>query len=99
MPVAPLSPALQPSKPASDKNETQPFWGCGLLGELPGINKDGTTTAAMQTLIDSLKKTNTYNGKVSYWNWNYAPQTIGGERQVLTKEFVFMPEDYSQTFQ
>jgi hypothetical protein len=47
----------------------------------------------MQTMIDGLKSTNTYSSKVSYWNWNYAPQNNdAGSHQALTKDFVFMPE-------
>jgi len=76
----------------------QPFWGCGMLGGMPGIHADGSTSAAMQTMIDGLKVTNKYNGKVSYWNWNYAPQDndvdSGGGHQYLTKDFVFMPENW-----
>jgi hypothetical protein len=67
-------------------------YGCGLVGHIPGIN-GGVASAEMQRVIDGLKKTNGY-GKVSYWNWNYAPQ--GGE-QALTSEFIFMPENYGMT--
>jgi hypothetical protein len=72
----------------------QPFWGCGLLGDLSsGIHNDGSTSPVMQAFIDELKSTNKYNNKVSYWNWNYAPQNNdGGSHQYLTKDFVFMPE-------
>jgi hypothetical protein len=76
----------------------QPFWGCGMLGDMPGINSDYSTSAPMQTMIDSLKVTNKYNGKVSYWNWNYAPMdndpTTKGGHQYLTKDFVFMPNNW-----
>jgi len=72
-----------------------PFWGCGLLGPLHGIQADGTTTPAMQTMIDALKSTNKYSGKVTYWDWNYAPQ-IGddGSPENLTQDFLFMPENW-----
>jgi hypothetical protein len=76
----------------------QPFWGCGMLGGMPGINVDGSTSTAMQTMIDGLKVTNKYDGKVAYWNWNYAPMDNdaagGGGHQYLTKDFVFMPENW-----
>lgn len=67
-----------------------------MLGTLQGLTENGTS-AAMQMMIDGLKKTNLYSGKVSYWNWNYAPMTISkpgapGQRQVLNKDFLFMPE-------
>jgi len=72
-----------------------PFWGCGLLGPLPGINADGSATPTMQKFIDALKSTNSYSGKVSYWNWNYAPMVDGGGKtEYLTKDFVFMPEEW-----
>jgi len=76
----------------------QPFWGCGLLGDLPGIHKDGTVDSPTQTLIDGLKVTNKINGKVAYWNWFYVPKdndpTISAGHQYLTKDFVFMPENW-----
>jgi hypothetical protein len=79
--------------------DKQPFWGCGILGELPGISEDGIASGGMATMIDKLKATNTYSGKVSYWNWNYAPEdwdasVPGGGHQYLTKDFVFMPENW-----
>jgi len=78
----------------------QPFWGCGLLGNAPGIDKNGGTTASMQKLIDGLKVTNKYNGKLAYWNWDYAPEDTSGPsgatdgHQYLTKDFLFMPENW-----
>lgn len=76
----------------------QPFWGCGMLGTMYGIHKDGSTSTAMQTVIDGLKATNKYNGKVTYWNWNYAPMendaSTKGGHQYLTKDFLFMPENW-----
>lgn len=69
-----------------------------MLGDMPGIKADGSATEAMQTMIDGLKKTNKYNGKVSYWNWNYVPQdndgSTNGGHQYLTKDFLFMPENW-----
>jgi len=79
----------------------QPFWGCGLLGNAPGINADGSTSASMQKFIDGLKVTNKYNGKLAYWNWNYAPEDVSDPstgkptgHQYLTKDFLFMPENW-----
>lgn len=72
----------------------QPLWGCGLLGAIPGINSDGSATAQAQKMIDGLKSTSS-NGKVSYWNWNLAPQrNDDGSFQYLTQDFVFMPENW-----
>lgn len=62
------------------------------MGKLPGIGIDGQLSPSMQALVTSLRSTNTHNNKVSYWNWNYAPQTTDGVPQVLTEDFVFMPE-------
>lgn len=87
-----------PSLIAGAGGTTQPFWGCGLLGALPGIREDGSVAAPTQRLIDGLKVTNKYDGKVSYWNWNYAPMqndaTTDGGHQYLTKDFLFMPENW-----
>lgn len=72
-----------------------PFWGCGLLGQLPGINKDGSTSSAgIAKMIEGLKKTTPLN-KVSYWNWNFAPMTpADGDAEHLTEDFIFMPEQW-----
>jgi len=70
-----------------------PHWGCGLLGDLPGISQDGTAAPETQKLINGLKGTSS-SGKISYWNWNWAPQTDDGAEQHLTKDFVFMPESW-----
>lgn len=72
---------------------TAPMWGCGLLGPLPGIFSDGTATSDMQDMIDGLKVTSAF-GKTHYWNWNLAPQVINGTMQYLTKDFIFMPEQW-----
>jgi len=76
----------------------QPFWGCGILGPMPGIKKGGSVSADMQKLIDGLKVTNRKDGKVTYWNWDYSPQqdasASGGGSQFLTKDFLFMPENW-----
>lgn len=83
----------------------QPFWGCGLLGDLgSGIKADGSTSADMKKVIDVLKSTNKHHGKVTYWNWNYAPMdndpgpngTKAGH-QYLTEDFVFMPQNWGVT--
>eukprot|EP00566_Odontella_aurita_P024094 CAMPEP_0113585386 /NCGR_PEP_ID=MMETSP0015_2-20120614/33669_1 /TAXON_ID=2838 /ORGANISM="Odontella" /LENGTH=107 /DNA_ID=CAMNT_0000490619 /DNA_START=26 /DNA_END=346 /DNA_ORIENTATION=- /assembly_acc=CAM_ASM_000160 len=67
---------------ASTPPQDQPFWGCGLVGSLPG--NDGTETGrsggdhgGVRALVDGLKATNRkYGGaKVSYWNWNFAPES------------------------
>merc|ERR1719506_2495657 len=81
----------------------QPFWGCGMLGALTGIHSDGSTSAAMKKVIDALKTTNKHDGKVAYWNWNFAPmafencQGTSGGHQYLTEDFVFMPENWGVT--
>lgn len=52
-------------------------------------------TKETQLLIDALRSTSDF-GKVSYWNWNFAPQTnkVHGkdETEVISSEFLFMPE-------
>jgi len=73
-----------------------PNWGCGLLGFIPGISEGGRkVTKETQQLIDALKATSDF-GKVSYWNWNFAPQTnkVHGtdETEVISSDFLFMPE-------
>lgn len=84
---------------APTTGDVLPFWGCGLLGDLQGIGIDGTVTAPMQEMISALKLTNLYEnqGKVSYWNWDYAPMTADGVKQTLTKDFLFMPENWGVT--
>lgn len=73
--------------------EDDPVWGCGLLGDLLGIGPSGETTAGMQTLVNSLKKSSSFN-KVAYWNWNFAPQEEKGRMQYLTSDFMFMPSNW-----
>jgi len=70
-----------------------PRWGCGLLGALPGIGPGGQSTAEMQKMIDGIKVSSSV-GKVHYWNWNLAPETTDGAQQYLTKDFIFMPEQW-----
>jgi len=78
-------------------SEIDPNWGCGLLGFIPGISPDGKTTSETQRFIDGLKNTSTFN-KVSYWNWNLAPeQTREGFTEYLSKDFLFMPEQWGPT--
>ncbi|CAJ1330895.1 unnamed protein product [Effrenium voratum] len=73
-------------------DNTDPQWGCGLLGALPGISEDGVAAPETQRLIESLKRSSSF-GKVSFWNWNLAPQTTpDGATEHLTKDFTFMPE-------
>jgi len=77
--------------PSFSESEVGPTWGCGLVGNLHGINADGTATAAMQALIDGIKNSSTLK-KASYWNWNFVPQKgEGGVPEYLTKDFIFMP--------
>lgn len=95
------APAPVPVPPAQHQDldsQDDPNWGCGLLGNLPGISADGQTVAAeTQRMIDGLKKTSTF-GKVAYWNWNLAPQTdeVGGKKvgEHLTSDFLFTPEQW-----
>lgn len=72
-----------------------PLWGCGLLGPLPGIKADGSTTTEMQAFIDALKSSSDFD-KVHYWNWNLAPMVNADskEAELLTKDFLFMPEQW-----
>jgi len=69
-------------------------YGCGLLGHIPGIS-NGVANSQTQRLIDGLKKSSPY-GKVSFWNWNFAPQTVSeaGGKEALTSDFIFMPEQW-----
>lgn len=105
---APAAPAPTPAAPAPPTapvpvevqdlgSDDDPNWGCGLLGKLPGINQDGSTTPDTRRMIDALKATSTFN-KVSYWNWNLAPQTDeeGGKKvpEYLTGDFLFTPEQW-----
>lgn len=72
----------------------QPMWGCGLLGPIPGISADGSTTAEAAKMISGLQKTSTFN-KVSFWNWNLATmRNDDGTMQYLSKDFIFMPEQW-----
>uniref|UniRef100_A0A6U6HMQ2 Asl1-like glycosyl hydrolase catalytic domain-containing protein n=1 Tax=Zooxanthella nutricula TaxID=1333877 RepID=A0A6U6HMQ2_9DINO len=73
--------------------QDDPHWGCGLLGWLPGITQDGVASDETQALISALKAGSTL-GKVSYWNWNLAPESDEGKEQHLTADFVFMPEQW-----
>lgn len=66
-------------------------FGCGLLGHIPGIDAAGKTEPATQHLIDGLKESSTFN-KVSYFNWNYAPDIKRSKPQYLSREFLFLPE-------
>jgi len=81
---------------AETSSSDDPNWGCGLLGSIPGISEDGTTTAETQRMIDALKKTSSFD-KVSYWNWNLAPQTTPEGPEYLSKDFLFVPEQWGPT--
>jgi len=72
----------------SEKREV--FYGCGLLGKIPGIGRCGEVTRDTQRLIDGLKNSSSFN-KVNYWNWNVVPDQENAG-QYLTKDFLFMPE-------
>jgi len=79
---------------AGNATSSQPFWGCGLLGKLPGISSAGTMTGDIARMVEGLKKTSPYN-KVHFWNWNLAPMNPkDGSMEYLTKDFLFMPEQW-----
>jgi len=87
-----LDPARSSSRSLRKVNaEADPFWGCGLLGALPGISETGETTAETQRFIDSLKKSSSFQ-KVTFWNWNLAPMTTDKGPEYLSKDFLFVPE-------
>lgn len=79
---------------ATGASAQEGHYGCGLLGHIPGI-QNGVASAQTQLFIDGLKKTSPY-GKISYWNWNFAPQTVSdaGGKESLTSDFIFMPENW-----
>ena len=80
--------------PKASSWPSQPMWGCGLLGPIPGIAEGGNASVGARRLIDGLKVTSKFD-KVSYWNWNYAPAANDdGTFQHLTEDFVFMPENW-----
>jgi hypothetical protein len=70
-----------------------PIWGCGLVGNIPGISPAGVASAETQRLIDGIKTSSSFN-KVSYWNWNLAPQKTDDGQEYLTEDFLFMPENW-----
>jgi len=70
-----------------------PVWGCGLVGSLPGITQNGWVAPETQRLIDGIKASSSFN-KATFWNWNLAPQTTGGAEEHLSKDFLFMPEQW-----
>jgi len=70
-----------------------PMWGCGLLGTIPGISKEGLASASAQMFIDGIKNTSSF-GKVNYWNWNFAPMKTESGDQYLTKDFIFVPNNW-----
>jgi len=76
-------------------NGDDPMWGCGLLGRIPGIDASGSVTVGTQRLIDGLKRSSSFN-KVTFWNWNLAPQTDGSSKhhERLSKDFIFVPEQW-----
>jgi len=71
-----------------------PFWGCGMLGPIPGISSAGAMSGDTARLINGLKTANPY-GKVSYWNWNLAPmKPADADQEYLSEDFIFMPEQW-----
>uniref|UniRef100_A0A7S4SM52 Asl1-like glycosyl hydrolase catalytic domain-containing protein n=1 Tax=Alexandrium monilatum TaxID=311494 RepID=A0A7S4SM52_9DINO len=60
---------------------------------MTGVSPDGTATGGVQTLINGLKASSSF-GKVSYWNWDFAPKVDNGHPQYLTRDFLFMPENW-----
>jgi len=75
------------------REDDDPVWGCGLLGPLPGISQDGQVAPNTQRLIDGIKGSSSFN-KVTFWNWNLAPQTSDGKEEHLSEDFLFMPEEW-----
>jgi len=84
--------AVVPAAPPA-VGEVGPIWGCGLVGNIPGISPDGTTQPETQRLIDAMKVSSTF-GKATFWNWNLAPQTTDKGTEHLSKDFIFMPEQW-----
>lgn len=76
---------------ASLTTDDDPDFGCGLLGHIPGIDSAGKTAPATQHLIDGLKESTTFQ-KVSFFNWNYAPDLNKSRPQYLSRDFQFLPE-------
>lgn len=74
-------------------NNDDPTWGCGLVGELKGINADGSTTPDMQNVIDAMKTSSSFN-MASYWNWGTKPEFAGDRMQYLSEDFLFMPDQW-----
>lgn len=89
--TAPVGPTrVASTAPVGDEG---PTWGCGLVGHLPGITQNGTASAQTKRLIDGIKSSSSL-GKVSYWNWNLAPQSTEDGEEHLTSDFLFMPEQW-----
>jgi len=76
-----------------DDDDSDPVWGCGLVGHLPGVSPTGEASPETQRLIDGIKKSSSFN-KAWYWNWNLAPSGESEREQHLTKDFLFMPEQW-----
>eukprot|EP00930_Biecheleria_cincta_P059178 TRINITY_DN44930_c0_g1_i1.p1 TRINITY_DN44930_c0_g1~~TRINITY_DN44930_c0_g1_i1.p1 ORF type:complete len:663 (-),score=64.49 TRINITY_DN44930_c0_g1_i1:263-2191(-) len=71
----------------SDRIRSNPTWGCGLVGNIPGISAQGYAPET-QRFINAVKQSSDF-GKVSYWSWMIWP---GG--QTLSSDFLFMPENW-----
>jgi len=79
-----------PAKPTGK----QPFWGCGLLGPLPGIDHSGNLRGDIRRMVDGLKVTSQFN-KVSIWNWDLYPHDPkDGDMEYFGEDFLFMPEQW-----
>lgn len=65
---------------------SNPTWGCGLVGNIPGISANGYAPAT-QRFINAVKQSSDFD-KASYWSWMLWP---GG--QILSSDFLFMPEN------
>lgn len=77
----------------AEADAADPQWGCGLLGAIPGISREGIATPDTQNFINGIKASSSF-GKAHYWNWDYVPRTVDGQRQHLSKDFIFMPENW-----
>uniref|UniRef100_A0A7S2KXJ1 Asl1-like glycosyl hydrolase catalytic domain-containing protein n=1 Tax=Zooxanthella nutricula TaxID=1333877 RepID=A0A7S2KXJ1_9DINO len=76
---------------AKTANTAGPNWGCGLVGHLPDISKDGVASGETRRLIDGIKGSSDFN-KATYWNWNVAPMKTDGREEYLSSDMIFIPE-------
>lgn len=99
--ATPTSPAVSWTRATStdaiqEVAEEDVTYGCGLVGWIPGISQDGVVAAETQRLINGIRGSSTLN-LITYWNWNLAPDTQGGQEQHLSKDFLFVPEQWGAT--